>query len=120
MATQTVPFHGETTASVVDTITLPRALLEQIRQAFGTAVDATVAIQELCLQLWRLDGGSGAAFAIEACLSKQEVLVCDAIEELSRLLSGAVVSGLQEDDETGNLERIVHGQTRAGSGAAHG
>ena len=64
-----------------ETVTLSRELADQIRLALETAVDATVAIQDICKTE---DDGlpHGCVYAIKACLSKQEDLICPTLYAL--------------------------------------
>lgn len=73
---------------MADAITVPRVLLEQLAIALRTAIDATVAIQELC---GHSDDGlsGGCVYAIEACIEKQEALICPASHALQSALEGA-------------------------------
>ena len=72
----------------IETVTLPRATLEQIREALGTAIDVTVAIQDLCKT--NDDGVSnGVVYAIEACIAKQEDLICPAQDAVDEILGAS-------------------------------
>ena len=66
-----------------ETVTLPLADFQLMRKAFAAAVDATVAIQELC----KLESDGlphGIVFAIELCCRHQEDLICDAQAALDK------------------------------------
>ena len=71
-----------------ETVTLSREVADQIRIALATAVDVTVAIQDICKT--EDDGLThGSVFAIEACVSKQEDLICPALEVLNGALEAS-------------------------------
>lgn len=74
----------------IETVTLPRATLDQIRAALATAIDVSVAIQDICRTE---DDGllHGCVYAIEACIARQEDLICPAQESLDRVLEASHV-----------------------------
>ena len=68
-----------------ETVTLPRATLDQIRAALATAIDVTAAVQDLC-QTTDVDLLPGVVYAVEACIEKQESLICPAQQALDEVL----------------------------------
>lgn len=64
-----------------DTVTLSRADFDQIVDAFCTATDAIVALQELN-KIGAEAMGSGLAFVLESVIARQEQAVCNASDML--------------------------------------